>query len=366
MSTKILNVDQIRIDGDTQNRKSVSEDTVADYADVWSAAEPTDKPFPPIDVFHDGSDYWCADGFHRLLGAIKAKRSSIQCKVRKGGSRDAFLFGCHANIEHGLRRTRADLRHAVERLLQDKEWGKLSQMKIAALAGCTRQYVSQVKIELFPPVREATTNTSAEVAIKNSTASDGSHDSGTQGGEDSGGGDGTDGAPPAAGKAPTDECPNCRGKNWDEDGDSWACRKCSHPYGEPAEGKEPDKPKAKDSALAKFLEVWSAADALGRIAIEAWWRDYLSDVDAKTVKPRKRGGFTPPTLEDVKEYCASRGKGVNAQQWYDHYTANGWKVGRNSMKDWKAAVRTWEGKTFSQESLAKTKARASRAMEYSE
>jgi predicted phage replisome organizer len=54
--------------------------------------------------------------------------------------------------------------------------------------------------------------------------------------------------------------------------------------------------------------------------------------------------FTPPTLEDVEEYCKE--KGVDAQKWHDHYTSNGWMVGRNKMKDWKAAVRTWARNEF--------------------
>lgn len=52
--------------------------------------------------------------------------------------------------------------------------------------------------------------------------------------------------------------------------------------------------------------------------------------------------FVKPTLEEVRVYCKERGKGVNAEKWYNYYTANGWKVGKNPMKDWKAAVRTWE------------------------
>lgn len=49
-----------------------------------------------------------------------------------------------------------------------------------------------------------------------------------------------------------------------------------------------------------------------------------------------------PTLEEVAAYCRERGKGVDPQKWFDHYSANGWKVGKNLMRDWKAAVRTWE------------------------
>lgn len=52
--------------------------------------------------------------------------------------------------------------------------------------------------------------------------------------------------------------------------------------------------------------------------------------------------FTPPTLDEVKAYCLERNNNVDAQRFIDYYTANGWKVGRNAMKDWKAAVRTWE------------------------
>lgn len=62
--------------------------------------------------------------------------------------------------------------------------------------------------------------------------------------------------------------------------------------------------------------------------------------DREDVQPQKR--FAKPTLEEVQAYCAERGKGVDAQKWFDYYSANGWRVGKNPMKDWKAAVRTWE------------------------
>lgn len=50
----------------------------------------------------------------------------------------------------------------------------------------------------------------------------------------------------------------------------------------------------------------------------------------------------PESVEEVRAYCVERGNDVDPQAWFDHYTANGWKVGKNAMKDWKAAVRTWE------------------------
>lgn len=59
-------------------------------------------------------------------------------------------------------------------------------------------------------------------------------------------------------------------------------------------------------------------------------------------KPTKR--FIPPTVDDVREYCFERGNSIDPQRFVDYYTSNGWMVGKNKMKDWKAAVRTWEQK----------------------
>ena len=59
-------------------------------------------------------------------------------------------------------------------------------------------------------------------------------------------------------------------------------------------------------------------------------------------KTKAKKNFKKPTLEEVSEYCRERSNGIDAQAFIDHYEANGWKVGRNAMKDWKAAVRTWE------------------------
>jgi len=52
--------------------------------------------------------------------------------------------------------------------------------------------------------------------------------------------------------------------------------------------------------------------------------------------------FIIPTVEQVSAYCLERNNGINPQVWMDHYTSNGWKVGKNKMVDWQAAVRTWE------------------------
>lgn len=65
------------------------------------------------------------------------------------------------------------------------------------------------------------------------------------------------------------------------------------------------------------------------------------DSSAKsTTTKRKR--FEKPSISDIQQYCIERNNNVNAEQFFDYYESNGWKVGKNSMKDWKAAVRTWE------------------------
>ena len=58
-----------------------------------------------------------------------------------------------------------------------------------------------------------------------------------------------------------------------------------------------------------------------------------------TAKPRK---FTPPSVEEVREYCSERGNNVDPDKFVDFYDSKGWMVGKNKMKDWRAAVRTWE------------------------
>lgn len=57
---------------------------------------------------------------------------------------------------------------------------------------------------------------------------------------------------------------------------------------------------------------------------------------------RERSKFAPPTLQDVIDYCIERKNNVSPQKFISYYESNGWMVGRNHMKDWKAAVRTWE------------------------
>ncbi|GAC1457970.1 MAG: hypothetical protein NVSMB70_02160 [Chamaesiphon sp.] len=128
---------KIKLDGGTQTRTQVSQVVVDEYVELMRDG----SIFPPVIVFHDGENYWLADGFHRLAAAQALEREEITAEVRQGTRRDAVLFSVGANSAHGLRRSRADETRAVMTLLQDEEWGKWSNREIARRCG-----VSEFKV----------------------------------------------------------------------------------------------------------------------------------------------------------------------------------------------------------------------------
>lgn len=140
---KKLNIQSIIIDKGTQSRAAISEDTVSDYAEAMAAGD----EFPPVIAFHDGVDYYLADGFHRLHAVKRLGKTSIQADVRTGTLRDAILYSLGANRDHGLRRSNADKRKCVQTLLEDFEWGDLSVNEMARICGVSPQLVMAVKQE---------------------------------------------------------------------------------------------------------------------------------------------------------------------------------------------------------------------------
>ena len=88
-------------------------------------------------------------------------------------------------------------------------------------------------------------------------------------------------------------------------------------------------------------QVRLGKDRLGEVR-EGEDRIVDEDINVPTTTHRKR--FTPPTVDEVSAYCQERQNGVDPQRFVDYYSSNGWMVGKNKMKDWKAAVRTWEQK----------------------
>ena len=142
--TKTLKLDQIRIDGGTQPRVAIDEDVVAEYADLYVDG----VDLPPVTVFHDGSTYWLADGFHRYWASKRAERETIAVEIQQGTRRDAILYSVGANASHGLRRTNDDKRKAIQTLLDDEEWCQWSNREIARRCGVSEFLIRQTRENL--------------------------------------------------------------------------------------------------------------------------------------------------------------------------------------------------------------------------
>lgn len=134
----------IRTDGGTQARAELNNETVQDYTEIYAAG----GELPAVKAHFDGENYWLDDGFHRLQAAKNAKKTTIRVEVRQGTQRDAILASTGANADHGLRRTNADKRRAVLRLLNDDEWGKWSDHEIARHTKVSNKTVGNIRREL--------------------------------------------------------------------------------------------------------------------------------------------------------------------------------------------------------------------------
>lgn len=141
----MLDISKIRRDGGTQSRVKIDEVTVSEYAEAM--ANPA-TAFPPAIVYHDGTDYWLADGFHRLAAWERTGKSDIPVEIRLGDRRRALLHSMKAATAHGLRRSNEDKRHAVMMLLQDPEWSQWPQTKIAEVCVVSREFVNRVSQEM--------------------------------------------------------------------------------------------------------------------------------------------------------------------------------------------------------------------------
>jgi len=95
-------------------------------------------------------------------------------------------------------------------------------------------------------------------------------------------------------------------------------------------------------------------------------KENIKEKPLKGLKEKPLTRFSQPTVEMVAEYCRERGNSVDAQRFVDFYEAKGWKIGQNPMKDWKAAVRTWEQRDGYQGKTKTVSAQAYEQRRYSE
>ena len=143
-----LRIDQIQILEELQSRASTDWKHVDELVELLqSGGQFKDHPV----VFRQGpagDEYFLADGFHRVHAYLKAGIETAMFDVRAGGStafRLAKLWSIQSNITHGLKRSNADKRRAVEMLLADEEWSSKSDRWIAETAGVHHVTVANIK-----------------------------------------------------------------------------------------------------------------------------------------------------------------------------------------------------------------------------
>ena len=139
-----LPIKEICRDPGIQSRPEINQDVIEDYAERMAAG----AKFPPSVVFDDGRVKWLAEGFHRvpaeeLNGFIEAR-----VELRHGTRRDALMHSLTSNSLHGLRRSAADKRRAIDLLLADPEWAKRSDRCISQLLSVSDHTVAEVRASL--------------------------------------------------------------------------------------------------------------------------------------------------------------------------------------------------------------------------
>lgn len=144
-SIVLLPLRSIRTDQAIQQREGILNNAVvAEYAEAMQSG----ATFPAVVVFHDAETHWLADGYHRVEAADEAGLKEIKAEIREGTKRDAILFAVSANRDHGLRRTRADVRRAITTLVTDAEWGQMANRVIAEKVGCSPTTVGTIRDDL--------------------------------------------------------------------------------------------------------------------------------------------------------------------------------------------------------------------------
>ena len=159
-----IDINKIRIDGGTQSRKQVYEDTVTSYTELLLEG----KIFTPVTVFADGKDIWLGDGFHRYHAHKRAGHKAMECNVINGTKRDAWIFSRSANADHGLPRTNEEKRDIVVSVLEDIEYADASDREIAKVCNVSAMTVGRVRKALalnkkskLPPPPPPKTSTAA-------------------------------------------------------------------------------------------------------------------------------------------------------------------------------------------------------------
>ena len=139
-----LKLSQIVIDKGTQTREAIDQKTVTEYAEVIMNKD----SLPPLVVFHDGINYYLADGFHRYFAYKQTVTPEVEVEVINATLRNAQEHALGTNDKHGLKRSNGDKRNAVMIALNDIEWGMLTNREIGKLCRVSHTFVNAIKEKL--------------------------------------------------------------------------------------------------------------------------------------------------------------------------------------------------------------------------
>lgn len=132
------------MDGGTQPRAALSDSVVDGYAEAMAGG----AVFPPVEVYYDGTDYWLADGFHRVRAAQKAELADVEATVHQGTVQDAQWHSFGANQAHGLPRSNEDKEKTIRAALRHPKAVGMSDRSLAEHLGVHHVTVGKYRSEM--------------------------------------------------------------------------------------------------------------------------------------------------------------------------------------------------------------------------
>lgn len=140
-SARTIKLDEVRIDGGTQIRVNISQETVYKYKENMEDGD----VFPALEVVYDGANYWLIDGFHRYHAMKLIGYRTVEVLYRPGTLREARILALAMNSKHGLPRTNADKRNAVEKALEMEEFKSATDADIAKACDVSKPFVAAIR-----------------------------------------------------------------------------------------------------------------------------------------------------------------------------------------------------------------------------
>lgn len=136
-----IKLEDIRIDGGTQYRDEINQNTVRDYSEAMRNG----AVFPPMEVTFDGTYYWMWNGFHRYFTHMACGSRMVSVSWVAGTQSDAQILAMGANPTHGLQRNKATKRNQVMAALTHEDTKHLNNLQISKLCTVADSFVASVR-----------------------------------------------------------------------------------------------------------------------------------------------------------------------------------------------------------------------------